>query len=64
MKMIDLHKRLSKVSCNLGRIMEMVKDENIREELYEVKREVMKLMIRIEYEIWKEERKKHACNTL
>ena len=54
--MIDLHKRLSKVSCDLGRIMEMVKDENIRKELYMVKREVMKLMIRIEHEIWKEER--------
>ena len=64
MKMIDMHKRLSRLSCNLGRIMEMVKEEDVRKELYETKREVMKMMIRIEHEIWKEERKKHACNTL
>ena len=62
--MIDMHKRLSRISCNLGRIMEMIKDEDIRRELNEVKREIMKTMIRIEHEIWKEERKKHTCNTL
>lgn len=40
--------------------MELERDEYIRKEIYDAKREIMKLMIMVENKIWKEERKKRA----
>ena len=54
MKIIDMHKRLLQIKRNLEQVMKMVKEEDVKKELEEIKREVMKMMIRIEYETWKE----------
>ena len=62
MKDIEMHKFLGKVSRELERIREQIKDNSISEEIYNLKREVLKQMIKIEKEVWKEERKRYAKN--
>ena len=56
MKDIEMHKFLGTISRDLAWIHDKIKEKDIQEEIYEVRRKILKKMIRIEHEIWKEER--------
>ena len=60
MKDIEMHKFLGVISRDLAWLQDMVKGEDLQKEIYEVRRKILKQMIKIEKQIWKEERKKHA----
>ena len=60
MKDVEMHKILGLISRDLERIREQVKNKSLSDEIYELRRKVLKQMIKIEKGIWEERRKKEG----